>query len=425
MLQQRSGPMTPKCEMALHSALDLHAKFITAVAFRPSDYPLPTWAEARGSARDLLMSAFRADTKDIVESMLGLSVIASTERKRHQLARKAKQKGEPPPAAVPVESLHRASVRKDLWAMAYNALSPTDAPGTAIMLNSMATYAHVEKLNRDDTWSYSGLRLNEVVKEEDFVSAVRAINAGIVASRDPFARAIESMAMQADLSIVKRLWDQPGVAKSAVILLLSPAEEVHDPTVSLIQQSFDNVDDRADCFRVLLTKYPAAAMDGLCNFLVSFIDTAKITPESCSLAKWLVRCFTDILEALCQASEDSEPLLQSSAFLASYADGLPMSRRVANLWHLMTNALAVIFKRTVDWAPFYDNETMVDWMRDALIFGRHMADHIRAFEAAALGVVGSRFDAESPAKTTTTGTKLVQKLEVVLRDLVSWLRLTE
>ena len=168
-------------------------------------------------------------------------------------------------------------------------------------------------------------------------------------------------------------------------------------------------------------------MDGLCDFLASFIDMAKITPESCSLAKWLVRCFTDILDALCQASEEGEPLLQSSAFLATNADGLPMSRRVANLWHLMTTALAVIFKRTIDWAPFYDNETMVDWMRDALIFGRQMAEHIRAFEAAALGIPGgnSHFESESPLKPSKTGAKLVQKLEVVLRDLVSWLRLTE
>jgi senataxin len=106
-----------------------------------------------------------------------------------------------------------------------------------------------------------------------------------------------------------------------------------------------------------------------------------------------------------------------------------MSRRVYNLWHLMTTSLAVIFKRTQDWAPLYDNETMVDWMRDALIFGRNLTEHIRAFEAAALGVSSgsSRFvdNGESPAKPTKTGTKLVQKLENVLRDLVSWMRLTE
>lgn len=361
--------------------------------------------------------------------MLGLSLIANEERKRQTKARKAKQKGESIPAPIPVEHLHKASARKELWAMAYNALSPDDTAGVAILVNAIASFAHVEKLNRNETWSYKELKLQEVVKEEDFVAAIRAINSAIVTTRDPFAQALESLAMQPDPLIVKRLWDEADVPHSAIMLLLSPAEDVHDPTISLIQQSFDNVDDRGDCFRALLSRYPTAAMDGLCDFLGYFIETAKITPESCSLAKWLVRCFTDVLDALCQSSEDSGPLLQNDSFLSTYSDGIPMSKRVGHLWHLMTTALAVIFKRTIDWAPLYDNETMVDWMRDALIFGRGMAEHIRAFEAAALGVSGNstRFldTGESPAKQTKTGAKLVQKLEGVLRDLVSWLRLTE
>jgi len=424
---EASRPLAENYKAVISSVLDIHAKFINAVALRSDAHPHNIWAEASQSSRDLLSKVFLSDGRDLLESMLGLSLIANEERKRQQKVKKAKLKGDPAPAPVPVTSLHKAAVRREMWTMAYNALSPTDSAGTAILLNSVASFAHIEKLNRDDTWSYSGLKLKEVVKEDDFVASVRAINTGLVTSRDPFAHAMESLAMQPDPMVAKRLWDQPGVPRSAVILLLSPAEDVHDPTISLIQQSFDNVDDRSDCFRTLLTHFPSQAMDGLCDFLASFIDTAKITPESCSLAKWLVRCFTDILDALCQASEEGEPLLQSSAFISTYADGLPMSRRVANLWHLMTTALAVIFKRTIDWAPFYDNETMVDWMRDALIFGRQMTEHIRAFEAAALGVPGgnSNFEAESPLKPTKTGAKLVQKLEVVLRDLVSWLRLTE
>jgi len=424
---EHSGRLDEAHKTVISSALDIHANFITVVALRSQSFPQPMWSEASEAARSMLNSVFLLDGRDLLESMLGLSVIANEERKRQQKVKKAKQRGESAPAPMPVSSLHRAAVRKETWTMAYNALLPTDPAGAAMLLNSVASFAHIEKLNRDDTWSHAGLRLKEVVKEDDFVASVRAINTGLVTTRDPFAHALESLAMQPDPTVVKRLWQQPGVPRSAVVLLLSPAEDVHDPTISLIQQSFDNVDDRSDCFRTLLNRFPAQAMDGLCDFLASFIDMAKITPESCSLAKWLVRCFTDILDALCQASEEGEPLLQSSAFLATYADGLPMSRRVANLWHLMTTALAVIFKRTIDWAPFYDNETMVDWMRDALIFGRQMAEHIRAFEAAALGIPGgnSNFESESPLKPTKTGAKLVQKLEVVLRDLVSWLRLTE
>lgn len=428
-VQAQYSDAMPSQEMAVASALDIHAKMITAIALRRKNYPPPIWSGARDAAHEVLLRFFRADGRDLRESMLGLSLIASEERKRQSRARKAKQKGEPVPPPVRVERLHLARAQKELWGSMYNALSPEDSAGAAILLRAVSSFAHVEKLNPNETWNYKDLRLQEVVREEDFVSAIRAINSVIVTTRDPFAQALESLAMQPDPAIVKQLWNQSDVPRSAIILLLSPAEDVHDPTISLIQQSFENVDVRGDCFRALLSRYPSQAMDGLCDFLGYFIETATITPESCSLAKWLVRCFTDVLDALCQSSEDAGPLLQTDAFLSSFADGIPMNKRIGHLWHLMTTSLAVIFKRTIDWAPLYDNETMVDWMRDALIFGRGMAEHIRAFEAAALGVAGSsaRFSdsGDIPTRQTRTGAKLVQKLENVLRDLVSWLRLTE
>ena len=424
----RSSRFDTAQALALSNVLTVHTTFVAKIAFRPSNRPLPIWADAQQAARDMLAKVFRNDGRDILESMLGLSVIATEERKRQSRARKAAHQGEVVPAPVAVTNLHRASVHKELWTAAYNALLPTDAAGVALFMRTIASFSHVEKLNRNETWSYPGLKLQAVLKEDDFVSAVRAINSGIVVARDPFVQTLETLAMQPDLSIIQAVWEQPGVPLAAMILLLSPSEDVHDPTISLIQASFADIDVRSDAFRALLSRYPAPAMDGLCEFLVSFINTAKITPESCSMAKWLVRCFTDVLDALCQSNEDSEPLLQSTTFLSTYEDGIPMSKRVSLLWNRMTSALAVILKRTIDWAPFYDNDTMVDWMRDALIFGRQMTDNIRAFEAASLGVagVGARSgEIESPMRPTKTGAKLVQKLEIVLRDLVSWLRLTE
>jgi senataxin len=413
----------------MSSALHIHASFVNTVTLRLKDQPSSIWADARDAGREVLERFFRSDGRDVLESMLGLSVVITEERKRKQRARRAKAKGQAIPQPTPVAKLHHSTVNKQLWSTAYNLLSPTDVSGVAMMMRSVAPFAHVEKLNRDETWSWKELGLQEVIKEDVFVSGVRAINNCIAIARDSFSQAIESLAVQPDTSLPRSLWDEPGAAKAGIILLLSPADDVHEPIISLIQQSFDDVDDRGDCFRVLLDRYPTAAMDGLCQFLSDFIDTANLTPESCSLAKWLVRCFTDVLEALCQASNAGEPLLQSPRFLSTFVDDLSMSRRVYNLWHLMTTSLAVIFKRTQDWAPLYDNETMVDWMRDALIFGRNLTEHIRAFEAAALGVSSgsSRFvdNGESPAKPTKTGTKLVQKLENVLRDLVSWMRLTE
>lgn len=402
--------------------LQVHAKFISTVALRPRDRPGPAWEGARVAAQQLLEQIFSADGRDIVESMLGLAHVAFRERRR--LARKSKVKGDVPPPQ-PVTKLHKATARRELWHTAYGSVGQADVNGVAIFVKSMAVFSHVEILDRRHAWSPQ--KLDAVIKEDDWIAAIRAINAGLRDTREGFARALESLAMQPDTTITRALFDIPGVARSAIILLLSPIEEIHDPMISLIQQAFDDADDRTDCFRALLRSFPDQAMDGLRIFLSSFIQTAQFTPESCSLAKWLVRCLTDVIDVLCNAS-DSEPLLHVESFLDNYADGVEMSRRVGDLWHGMTEALAVIFDRTKAWAPLYPNEVMIDWMRGALIFGRGMAEHIRVFEAAVLGQSGSRFGGpaiESPVKTTHVGKNMVHKLDKVLKQLVSWLRLTE
>jgi senataxin len=181
-----------------------------------------------------------------------------------------------------------------------------------------------------------------------------------------------------------------------------------------------------ETFRVLLERFPCPAMDGLTSFLSTFIRTARIVPEACSLAKWLVRCFTDVLDALCLPAGGEPPLLQSDAFLASHSQGRWMTRRVSDLWMLATDSLALIFKRTAGWSPYYDNEVMVDWMRDALVFGRAVTEHVRIFESAVLSRTKAKEDGDgTPAKMTNVGKSLIQKLEVVLTDLVGWLRVTE
>ncbi|EIW69108.1 hypothetical protein TREMEDRAFT_31469 [Tremella mesenterica DSM 1558] len=408
----------------LSSTLDIHATFIATVALRLPDHPSPDWDDARHAARALLLDYFTADGRDVVESMLGLAAISFHERKRLARKRKLKAAVDPP---IPVQNLHRASTYKELWSMAYNALMPTDLEGTAIILKSIAMTAHLEKLDRTGPWSPDSL--GEVIKAEDWVSSVRAINTSISSMREYFGRALDSLARQPDATLLRDLWKIAGVPKASVIILLAPAEELHDPVISLLQQVYEDVDDRGDCFRVLLREHPGEAMEGLCTFLSTFIKTANLTPESCSLAKWLVRCFTDILDVLCRASESSEALLQTPSFLADFTSNRPMTKRIADLWHQMTESLAVIFNRTQGWADFYENSIMVDWMRDALIFGRHMTEHVRVFESAALGQSDSRFDvqspSESPVKLSSTGRKMIEQLSKVLNELLHWLRLTD
>lgn len=417
-LQRRLKSTDPEYK-ALTATIEVHAPFIVSVAFQHNH--TADWDVPRRAAQRMTADVFHADGRDIMESVLGLATIAFHERRRQR--RKRRTKVVPP--AVRVDRLHQVAVRRDLWSAAYNALSPSDPAGAALMMNAVAPFAHLESLNRHNAWDPRDLK--EVVKEEDWIASVRAINAALKVTRDGFARSLESLAAQPDPTILQALWKQDSAAKAAVILLLSPSDSVHEPVISLIQQSFEDVDDRGDCFRVMLERFPHPAMDGLCSFLSTFILTAKLVPEACSIAKWLVRCFTDILDALCQASGSSPPLLQTDSFLSCFAEGKWMTRRLGDLWQLMTDSLALIFKRTSDWAPYYENDVMVDWMRDALIFGRGVTDSIRVFESAILSrtKVPKEDSAETPTKMTHVGKTLVQKLEVVLVDLVGWLRLTE
>jgi senataxin len=408
-------------QAAFSSTLQVHAKFISRVALRREGRAGAAWDPARSAGQTLLEQCFAADGRDLAASMLGLAQIAFVERRRLKKARGGREA--PPPQ--PVTNLHKASVQGELWRTAYSQVGTADVAGIAIFLKSIATFSHIEILDRHAAWTSD--RLKAVIKDEDWVGAVRAINSGLKITREGFAHTLEALAMQPDTTLSRTLWDIPRVAESAVILLLSPIEEIHDPIISLVQQAFDDADDRLDCFRILLQKYPDQAMDGLTIFLAQFIQAAPKTPDACSLAKWLVRCFTDVLEVLCNPSS-SEPLLHNEAFLANNAGDIKMSRRVGDLWQLMTESLAIIFDRTKDWAPLYENEVMVDWMRDALIFGRNMTEHTRVFEAAYLNQSGSRFGAdafESPMKIGQVGKKMVEKLEKVLKHLVSWLRLTE
>ncbi|WVQ62978.1 uncharacterized protein L199_001127 [Kwoniella botswanensis] len=409
--------------IVLNSTIDLHSTFITTVALRHKNHPLPVWSHARSSACNLIATCFISDGESAIRSVLAMATASHTEKKR--LQKKKRSKGDVPPATR-IERLPHASIKKELWSMAYEALSPTDVSGAAIILKSIAPFAHLEVIDRQNSWKYEGLE--EVLKKEEWVDAIRSVNTTIRGSRESFPRAIESLAMQANPDIVKSLWAQEGVPRAVTILLLSPDDEVHTPIITLIQQSFEDVDDRADCFRALLQQYPDMAMDGLTEFLRTFIQTASITPESCSLAKWLVRCFHDVLEALCTGSGSSEALLQTTDFLSSFAEGKSMPKRIEELWHLMTTSLALIFKRTLDWAPLFENEVMIDWMRDALIFGRQMTYHIRAFEGAVLGQSGSwklEEGSSSPVKVTSVGKKMTRQLEMILTDLILWLRLTD
>ncbi|ORX36373.1 SEN1 N terminal-domain-containing protein [Kockovaella imperatae] len=406
---------------SLRRVLDEQAKFITASAFDGTDQS----SETQVVARQLIQICFRYDCKDIIETTLGLAIIVTKEMRRQKQARRAAENGNAIPAPVVASHLHRVKISDRLWSETYQQVNISSPDNLALLFASVAQCAHIDKLDRSGSWGYDALRLGAAVGRDDYRDAKHSINTAIKISRDEFPRLLESVAVSWSDSRQASFWKSDEVCRAGIILLLSPVEDIHNATSNLLQQFFPESDVRSDYFRALLRHNPIASIDGLIQFLDTFVQTGSLTQESCSLSKWLVRCFTDILEVLCGHAGDDGPLLQSSDFINTQSLGQSARRKVHELWDRMCNALCVIFKRTPSWADFYDREFMVDWMRDALIFGRQIADYFRSFEAAASDNTEHASRGPSPAKATRSGTELIQMLQPVLRDLTTWLRLND
>jgi senataxin len=319
-------------------------------------------------------------------------------------------------------------VSDGLWRKAYDSLGHVDPGGIGTLVVAVSQFAHVDAIETRDAWSFDALPQQE--HRRACRKAVEQLNLSLTSTREPFATSLERFANIAERDVLLAFWALPDVTSAMLSLLLSPLEDIQQSAMFSIQQTFNDAEDRADSFRALLSNMPEQAMEGLLAFLRTFLETASSIPEACSMAKRMVRCLTDVIDVLCQGSR---ALFRNEAFVSA-----PRIRRlVPKLWQLLTQSISLVFDRTPKWAPFYTNEVMVDWMRDALIFANHLVDQTRTFESAASGGGSGYFSAsngagsstdvmQSPAtKLSTVGKAMIDSLQMVLRDLMAWLRLTE
>lgn len=304
------------------------------------------------------------------------------------------------------------SIRKMVWTQLYATLQPNDTEGVAVILSVIAQFAHVDTINKKafepllqlptPTNSYS---TGENVVE-DINDALRIMWGG-------FLDAISNISNPH--TILKRA----DALKDVTIIMFSPVTSLQSAAKTLISLAFD-VDSRLECFRTLLYHQSAATMAGLFEFLEVFNKYSPVVPEACSLSKSLVRCFTDIIEVLCS---NHGGLLHDSSFLKLEASTGP-AHELYKLWNLMNSAIKVIFKRTPAWSLYFENEEMIVWMRDALIFGRDLLAQWRTIEQAT-DVSRNSFNRKPGAGLSSIGKKMVNDLEDFLPELSRWLRLTD
>lgn len=384
--------------IAVTNVLDIHAEIFVSVAFaRP--YHDSKWKNARIAARELITSTLLKDIQDISAAI-------------EQLCRLLAGRETLPPSC---------SIRKQIWAKSYTFLQTDDFDGIATIISIIARSSHLDTLNKK-AFSPAFQRKEGSEATSSAEVAFEDINHSLLATRSGFLDVLSKYANYNLSTSILALLRRPGVGKDVTILMFSPVEDVQVAAQTLVGQAFD-VDVRLDCFRALLENLPDCALDGIFDFLETFVQCSPMVPEACSLSKSLVRCLTDVIEVLCAGHNG---LLHDDRFLKAVHKSETASP-LPRLWTLMTKSITVIFKRTPLWSVYFENEDMIVWMRDALIFGRDMLAQRRVIESAAV-VASEQYSSLEVSRrqgSSGFGKKMVNDLRDVLPELARWLRLTD
>lgn len=400
--------------------LDLHAGFLAQLAFT-SEYAKEPWTKASHAAVVFVGKVAEKDGRGLAENVYTLArygqAVKDEEARTRAEEKAALRKGAakdkastsrptsvapalPPPPAPFVYA-------QAIWDRSYELIKDTDARGIGILLRAVSSSAHLEKLS-SRTWTIKTLARTQMM----------AVNDAMEHLRQPLIPLLMSLADERT-DLLLTFLSQPGIGDHLALLLLSPIEEVHNTAQGLVKQAFD-VTTRRECFRSLLFQLPDATLRGLSHGVRAFVKTSKLLPEACGMAKRVVRCLSDVIDVLCGATDG---LLRDASFLARSKDA-GVQRKLVSFWQLMCEALALLFKMTPEWATFFENDQMTEWMRDAILFGVDLLDQFRTFEMSASGamVAGS---ISSPAKMSNVGQKMIAALNDPLEELIAWLRLND
>ncbi|GLB38538.1 putative SEN1 N terminal [Lyophyllum shimeji] len=384
-----------------NNVLDIHGETILSVAFARS-FEAEQWNVARPAARAFMTAVLEADIDEVISTIMRLTKL---------LAHAQRSDG-----AVSKADIRTLSIRNSTWRKLYPTIQTNDPTGIAILIALVARTCHIDPLNPKH---FS--RAFQIPPAEGYQpaeAALKEVNRSLSMVRDGFLAAMTAYADSNTSTAALDLLRQPGVVKNIMKITLSPIEDLQVAAQVFVGLAFD-VDARQECLRALLENVPDEALEGIFDFLTTFKEYAPVMPEACNLSKSLVRCFTDILDVL---SASPNGLLHSQHFLKPEEDNGPAAN-LMKLWKLMTRSLTVIFKRTPLWAPFFDNQEMVVWMRDALIFGRDMLGIWRLMEHAANSREPTAI--RDSGKLTPIGKQMANGLQEVLYELTRWLRLTD
>ena len=392
-INQRARAESSKQQIGvLAHVLDIHGSTFIAAAF-DRRHSKDSWSEARKSSRELVRTALINDTRDVNDAITRLS-------KR---------------LTDPEQELSVPSIRKQMWKETHDKLCRSDVDGISVIIAIQGSAAHMDCL------SHKAFRdLAKKIGGNIVQNTITAIDDALTTFRSGFLDAVSKFANYSPSSVILNLLEPPETVRDITALMLSPIEDNQMAAQALAGQAFD-VDVRQDCFRALLENLPHASFNGIFEVLEQFIRYAALVPEACTLSKSIVRCMTDVIEVLC-SSENG--LLRHSSYLRKGNEGPSTAEDLPKWWKLMARSISVIFRKTPGWSLFFGPKEMIEWMRDALIFGRDMLAQWRVIESAAL-ITSPEAATLKPGRMSRLGRRMVEDLKEVVVELGRWLRLTD
>lgn len=375
---------------AVQEILDVHASIFVATAF-DKDHAGEKWTAARTSTRSLIKALLRKDVENT--KTLLYRICAAKDQ--------------------PVDS-SSFTVREHIWRDMYANMDPGDSEGIVLVVSVLSGIAHVDDLKENVLFESTSSKSARVTAMKE---ASVKLNHALKTFRTGFNDAVIRLLDFSRPSVLQEFIRRPDVVKQVISLMMSPIDTFQEAAQALVGGAFE-VDVRLDCFRALLQNLPKIALDGICDSLQTYVQHATRVPEACNLSKALARCLTDIIDVLCSIPNG---LLRNDDFRKS-TSSLPV--QLPKWWKLMTSALSVIFRYTPRWARYFDNEDMVLWMRDALIFGRDMLSQWRVIEVGALPPPDTTA-APTKRKLSQVGKAMMNDLQQVMLEMPRWLRLTD
>lgn len=386
---------------ALNSALDIHGETFLRVAFTRS-YDTEAWQLARSTTRTFILRVLAADVDDVITAIEGVTGSLAQSLRPAEGQKPAK--------------FRSLSIRTSAWKKLYSSVQNTDSDGIASLIAVVAQSCHIDTLNVKHFSKISSVK--SVDGSQTAEAVLTEVNRALAVFRDGFLSAMTGFVDHNSTSVARDLLRRPGVVKNLMQIAISSIEDLQVAAQIVAGLAFD-VDGRQECLRSLLEHVPREAFEGILDSLMTFKRYASVMPEACNLSKSLVQCFSDILDVL---SATSNGLLHSPSFLDPGNDKGPAAN-LMNMWKSMTKSFTIILKRTPNWAMYFDNQEMIVWMRDALIFGRDMLSTWRVIEKAA----NSRESAaiRDSGRLSPLGKEMATGLQEVLFELTRWLRLTD